>query len=204
MPAPYNTAELFSFHSISKGFVGECGLRGGYLEMTNIDPAVKAQIQKLQTIFLCSNTIGQISTDLMINPPNPETESQECVQQYLSEKENLLTSLKKRAIIVTEQLNKMKNITCNEVEGAMYAFPRVRLGKKAIEAAAQKKVAPDMFYAMQTLEKTGIVIVPGSGFRQKEGTHHFRITTLILPAERMKSAFESFSKFNDWFHQEYA
>merc|ERR1711871_1739126 len=34
---------LVSFHSISKGFTGECGLRGGYFELTNIDTAVKAQ-----------------------------------------------------------------------------------------------------------------------------------------------------------------
>jgi len=26
---------VFSYHSISKGFVGECGLRGGYLEASN-------------------------------------------------------------------------------------------------------------------------------------------------------------------------
>lgn len=31
MPAPYNEAELFSFHSISKGITGECGFRGGYV-----------------------------------------------------------------------------------------------------------------------------------------------------------------------------
>ena len=29
--------ELFSFHSTSKGLIGECGFRGGYFEMTNID-----------------------------------------------------------------------------------------------------------------------------------------------------------------------
>ena len=29
----------------------------------------------------------------------------------------------------------MENVKCNEVAGAMYAFPRVTLPKKAIEAA---------------------------------------------------------------------
>jgi len=32
--------ELFSFHSISKGIMGECGFRGGYLEMTNVNKDV--------------------------------------------------------------------------------------------------------------------------------------------------------------------
>jgi alanine transaminase len=52
------SVELFSFHSSSKGVTGECGLRGGYLETVNIDPEVEAQILKLKSISLCSNTVG--------------------------------------------------------------------------------------------------------------------------------------------------
>lgn len=41
MGQPARTSvELVSFHTVSKGFLGECGQRGGYLEMTNIDPQV--------------------------------------------------------------------------------------------------------------------------------------------------------------------
>lgn len=32
--------QLVSFHSVSKGYWGECGQRGGYFEMTNIPPEV--------------------------------------------------------------------------------------------------------------------------------------------------------------------
>jgi len=38
---------------------------------------------------------------------------------------------------------------------------------------------------MEVLKNTGIVLVPGSGFGQKPGTYHFRITTLIQPPERL-------------------
>ena len=37
--------------------------------------------------------------------------------------------------MATEVLNSIKNVKCNEVAGAMYAFPRITLPKKAIEAA---------------------------------------------------------------------
>ena len=37
--------------------------------------------------------------------------------------------------MTTEVLNSMENVECNEVAGAMYAFPRIVLPKKAIEAA---------------------------------------------------------------------
>jgi len=32
--------DLFSFHSTSKGIMGECGIRGGYFEVHNIDKTV--------------------------------------------------------------------------------------------------------------------------------------------------------------------
>lgn len=73
----------------------------------------------------------------------------------------------------------MENVSCGEVEGAMYAFPQVKFSKNAIKAAGNQPV--DLFYCMEILKNTGIALVPGSGFRQRENTYHFRITTLILP-----------------------
>ena len=39
--------ELVSLHSVSKGFLGECGIRGGYFELAGFDPEVQAQLLKL-------------------------------------------------------------------------------------------------------------------------------------------------------------
>ena len=44
-------------------------------------------------------------------------------------------SYKKKAKMTTKVLDSMENVKCNEVAGAMYAFPRITLPKKAIEAA---------------------------------------------------------------------
>lgn len=46
------------------------------------------------------------------------------------------------------------------------------------ECAAELKV-PDLKFAEYILDHTGIVVVNGSGFGQREGTHHFRITNLL-------------------------
>lgn len=149
MAEPYNQLELFSFHSTSKGFLGECGLRGGYMELTNIDTDVIAQIVKLKSIYLCSNTTGQIATDLLVNPPNLETCSEPTVQKYLAEKEEILSSFKRRAQIVTDKLNKMKNVKCTEVEGAMYAFPQLFFNEKILKEAENRKMSPDLFYTYE-------------------------------------------------------
>lgn len=62
--------------------------------------------------------------------------------------------------------NNLEGVTCNRAEGAMYLFPRLHLSQKAIKAAEAENVAPDGFYARRLLQETGIVVVPGSGFRQ--------------------------------------
>lgn len=53
--------QLVSFHSTSKGTIGECGRRGGYMELHNIDPYVHSQLYKLASSILCPNVPGQIS-----------------------------------------------------------------------------------------------------------------------------------------------
>lgn len=64
-----NKCELASLHSTSKGLLGECGLRGGYLYIHNFNPEVTQQLVKLKSINLCSNSVGQVMVDLMCNPP---------------------------------------------------------------------------------------------------------------------------------------
>ncbi len=57
----------------------------------------------------------------------------------------------------------------------------IKLSDVAIAHAQDRGQSPDTFYCISLLEETGICVVPGSGFGQKEGTFHFRTT--ILPPE---------------------
>jgi alanine transaminase len=86
----------------------------------------------------------------------------------------------------------------------MYAFPSVKFSQKAIAAAVAQGKPVDLMYCLEVLKNTGIALVPGSGFRQAPNTYHFRITTLILPESKLESKLESFRKFNDAFHKQYA
>lgn len=45
----------------------------------------------------------------------------------------------------------MKNVKCNEVEGAMYAFPRIFFTQKIIDEAKKRNMAPDLFYTYEGL-----------------------------------------------------
>jgi len=64
---PYDEdVELASFHSLSKGLLGECGLRGGFMELHNTNKFAKEMMYKSKAVNLCSNIIGQIGVGLMV------------------------------------------------------------------------------------------------------------------------------------------
>merc|ERR1711962_1114818 len=71
MGPPYSGMELASFMSCSKGYMGECGIRGGYAEVVNMDPDVKAMLMKSISAKLCPTVIGQTCMDVVVNPPRP-------------------------------------------------------------------------------------------------------------------------------------
>ena len=205
MGNPYaSSVELFSLNSVSKGLFGECGLRGGYMEAHNLDPQAEEQLYKMKSIELCSNTVGQIATLLLVDPPKEGRESADTLKKYKDESTALFQGLKERATLLSQSLNSMENITCTEIQGAMYGFPRLHLTQKAVDAAKAQGVAPDFMYSLELVNKTGIMTVPGSGFGQKPGEHHFRITNLVTPTERMKETLKSLHDFNAEFMAKYA
>ena len=54
---------------------------------------------------------------------------------------------------------------------------------------------PDTWYSLKLLEATGIVVVPGNGFGQRDGTFHFR-TTILPPEDVLDGVVERLSKFH--------
>lgn len=176
---------LFSFHSCSKGYLGECGVRGGYFEIRNVPQDVADQITKLQSINLCSNTIGQIATYLMVRPPR-EGEESYCL--FKTERDSILGTLREKAKLLAQGLNQIPGIQCNVVEGAMYAFPKISLPPGRT----------DEDYCLELLEKTGICLVPGTGFGQLPGTQHFRIT-ILPPKAKVAEVVQKISEFQKSF-----
>lgn len=77
MGEPYsNEVELLSVNSISKGLLGECGLRGGYMETHNLSNRAEQMLYKLKSIELCANTVGQMAVSMMVDPPHLGRESE--------------------------------------------------------------------------------------------------------------------------------
>lgn len=196
---PSQRCELISFHSISKGTSGECGLRGGYHVFTNIHPDTIAQFYKLSSIGLCPNTIGQVVTSVLCNPPKPGDPSYEL---FTKERSDEFASLQRRAALVSTAFNSLPNMSVVPTAAAMYAFPEVHMPPAAVAAAEAAGKKPDVFYCLRLLEEAGICTIPGSGFGQAAGTQHFRTT--ILPREEVMSGFvDKFKQFHTKFMDEF-
>lgn len=199
-PEIAKSLELVSMHSTSKGVVGECGLRGGYAECHNIDPAVVEELYKLSAINLCSNLPGQIAMGLMLSPPQPGDPS---YQVYKTEVDGLLDSLRRRAKLITKAFNSLPGFSCQATDGAMYAFPQITLPPKFISHAESLGKPADVLYCLQLLDQTGLCCVPGTGFRQRPGTYHFR-TTILPQEEHFDSIISKFSAFQESLLKKYA
>lgn len=73
-----------------------------------------------------------------------------CAQICLwQERGDILSSLRRRSMMVHKALNEMEGITCNKADGALYAFPRIRLSNKAVQAAADKGIPTDEYYCLK-------------------------------------------------------
>ncbi|KAI8610844.1 pyridoxal phosphate-dependent transferase [Chytriomyces sp. MP71] len=195
----YDDFELISFHSVSKGMIGECGRRGGYFECTNIDPEVMAQFYKIASISLCPPVHGQLMVGLMTNPPRDGDAS---YPLYQEEMEGIFASLQRRAETLAKALNQLEGVSCNDAQGAMYLFPTITLPAGAVAHAKALGKNPDEVYCLELLEETGVCVVPGSGFLQKEGTWHFR-STFLAPENQMGEFAESLARFHEKFLSKY-
>lgn len=173
---------LFSFHSISKGFFGECGQRGGYMEVRNVPEEVMTQITKLQSVALCANLPGQVLTFLLVSPPKPGEPS---FPRFSAERNAILSELASRAKMLEKGFNRIPGFSCQPIDGAMYAFPSITLPEGKT----------DEEYCMALLEQTGVCVVAGSGFGQKPGSAHFR-TTILPPTDQIEEVIAAIAAFH--------
>ncbi len=163
---------LLSMHSASKGYYGECGRRGGYVEVRN-PPAIQGSavgflelLEKQASVSLCSTTTGQALMYLLASPPEEGSEPR---ARFDAEREGILKALHDKATMIKAAFADMRGVECFGKVGAMYLFPRL---------GSLPAGTTDFDYCMSLLERTGLCTVNGAGFGQAAGTQHLRIAFL--------------------------
>ncbi len=66
---------------------------------------------------------------------DPPKEGEPSYPTFIAEKTAVLQDLQTKATLATTTLNSLEGVSCNALQGTMYAFPQLRLPEKAIAAA---------------------------------------------------------------------
>uniref|UniRef100_A0A668TVZ4 alanine transaminase n=1 Tax=Oreochromis aureus TaxID=47969 RepID=A0A668TVZ4_OREAU len=167
------TMELVSFHSISTAYIGECGLRGGYMEVVNIDPAVK----KCLNFTPSAPVLPQLALELSLNPPRPEDSSYNSYTQEIHHIEDTLSQNAKRAL---EFLNRVEGMSCQPSMAGPFLYPRVHLPPHMVEEAKRLGVKADVLYCQRLLEEEGICVGAGCENGQEDKNYHIRHRYLLI------------------------
>ncbi|XP_035990159.1 alanine aminotransferase 2 [Fundulus heteroclitus] len=179
MGASYSErVEMVSFHSISAGTMGECGLRGGYMEVINMDPLVKNHLMSMQAP--CSPPVlPQLALEIMVNPPSPGDASHEVFNQEILQTVETLSQNAQRAC---EFLNNVPGMSCQPAKGGIFLYPRLNLPVQIIKEAEMSGVQADVLYCQKFLEEEGVCLGPGSENGQDDKNYHIRLCVLAPPA----------------------
>ncbi|XP_073778060.1 alanine aminotransferase 2 isoform X2 [Danio rerio] len=195
-----STVELASFHSASKGFMGECGLRGGYVELVNVDPAVQRYIRTLFSTRSCPPVPGQIAIQLMVDPPKPGDPS---FPAFTEEVQSIRDVVCRNVRLIQEVCRELPGVRCQPLKAGFFVYPRLQIPPKAIKWAKEHQMKADMLYCMRLLEEEGLHVRPGCEYGQAEDTYHIRLF-VGTRADTMEAALRRLKTFHTRFLEDFS
>ena len=74
----------------------------------------------------------QVVTDALVNPPRPDDPSYNLYQKEMTA---IISSLRNKARLVYQRMNRIPGVQCNEIQGSMEAFPRLDIPHEAWDDA---------------------------------------------------------------------
>jgi len=150
------------------------GLRLGYIAYHDQEgklEEMKEAIKKMARIRLCANAPAQKGAIAALTGP------QDHIDKMISE-------LLVRRDYCCDLLEDIPQIQCHKSKGAFYLFPKIKY---------QGRWKNDKEFALDLLNKTGVLVVYGSGFGE-HGKDHFRMV-FLPPMDEIKAGLERLSSF---------
>jgi len=163
---------VITFSGLAKVFLGP-GLRVGWAVTSGPAGVLKDYVgamQQLTRARICANGPMQCAVPHALEGP----------LSFLTE---VLAKLKRRRDLTVRAMNAIEGISCVEPKGAFYCFPRLEVPG-----------LDDKRWVTELVHETGVVVVHGSGFRQRPGTAHFRIVYLP-PEDVLERAYDAIARF---------
>ncbi|XP_064818255.1 alanine aminotransferase 2-like, partial [Oncorhynchus masou masou] len=192
--------ELASFHSISNGIMGECGLRAGYMELVNVDPAVMVFGKTLLCTDISAPVTGQIALEIMVNPPRPGDPSH---SKYTQEILTNRITLAQNAQRAWEFLIGLPGVSCQPVTGGIFLYPRLSLPPEAVEQARSDGLEADVLYSQSLLDEEGVCVGAGCENGQREDKYHIRLC-VMTPSATLEKVLACLGSFHLHFLDQYS
>lgn len=102
-------------------------------------------------------------------------------QEYM---DRFVAELQRRRDLTVRRLNSITNLSCPDVYGAFYVFPRI----------LDSPYRDDYRFVLQLLKEEGILVVHGSGFGTTYGSGHFRMV-FLPPPDILESVMDRIERF---------
>ncbi len=169
---------IITFSGLSKNFLAP-GFRIGWGVVSGNPVLLKDYIEAIHKILRARVSANH---PLQYAIPTALLGKQEHLKDVIARLEN-------RRNLTMEHLATQPGISLVSPEGAFYAFPSI-------------DVEDDNHFCSELLKETGVVVVPGHGFGEKPGSHHFRIV-ILPPEETLLAAFKIIGEFYSIYKQKY-
>ena len=154
---------VVTFGGLSKNYLAP-GWRIGWGMVSGDAAAVKPYVEGIHRLLrarLCANHPEQYAIKAALEGP----------QDHLGE---VRGKLRCRRDLTVGWCNSTKRVSCVSPRGAFYAYPRLDIPES------------DDVFVKELLQRKHVLVVHGSGFGQKPGTHHCRL--VFLPEESTLNA----------------
>lgn len=149
------------------------GWRLGYVAFADspLLDNIKKYLPRLARVRIAANMPAQYAAAESLRGP----------QGYV---DDFVGELRKRRDLVVKGLNSIPGISCPDVKGAFYVFPRI----------LDNPYKDDLQFVLRLLEEQGVLVVHGSGFGHTYGGGHFRMV-FLQPPEMLQSALNRIERF---------
>lgn len=149
------------------------GWRLGYVAFSDSPRLanIRKYLPRLARVRIAANMPAQYAANESLRGP----------QDYIKE---FVAELRLRRDIVVKRLNSMSSISCPDVRGAFYVFPKI----------LDNPYPDDYQFVLRLLEEQGVLVVHGSGFGREYGSGHFRMV-FLPPPNTLQSALDRIEGF---------
>jgi alanine-synthesizing transaminase len=168
---------VVTFGGLSKNYLAP-GWRIGWGVVSGEAAAVKPYIEGIGRLLrsrLCANHPEQYAIPAALDGP----------QDHLIE---VIRKMRSRRDLTVKWCNSTPRVSCVAPRGAFYAYPSIDIPEG------------DDVFVRELLMQKHVLVVHGSGFGQKPGTHHFRI--VFLPDEQTLT--KAYAAIADFIRERYS